>query len=284
MVQFIDKRCYLEDKSLKVILTNFGEGFSIKSHHMKGFRKYGPHVHQFVEVCCVMEGTAIVIVDGVRKDLQRGDVAVIHPYRVHYIQSKADCTMWTGVFSDRIVNSFGIQAESNFWGEDFVFSCSESLLGYISEHLPPESDEHMAVEPSSSLRYNVGAIYYGIMEEFTKKVPQTKMPAYSTALARIYEYVERNFNENISIKDVSAALGYSPKYISHVLSNVPNSNFRKILNSRRITNAKWRLLNSNDKIIDIAMLVGFTQERTFYRAFKEETKMTPYAYRKRYKG
>ena len=37
------------------------------------------------------------------------------------------------------------------------------------------------------------------------------------------------------------------------------------------------------KIIDICTLVGFNQERTFYRAFRAETGMTPHEYRQRYK-
>ena len=121
------------------------------------------------------------------------------------------------------------------------------------------------------------------MEEYTRKVPASTKPNYTPALGRIYEYVEKHFKEDITINDVAQELGYSPKYISHTLALIPDSNFRKILNSRRIFNAKWWLLNSEKTVLEIALQAGYAQERTFYRAFKQETGITPCEFRKKYK-
>ena len=272
----------LEGLVLQFILTSFGDGVSIKSHHTSGAWRLGPHVHQFLEICCVIEGNVTLIVDKVKKSLKRGDFAVIHPFRLHQYIAEDDSKMWVGVISDQIVGATGASAYNNVWGEDFAFPASESLFNYVTEHLPPKSDEHMPVDFNSPLMYNVKAIYCAVMEEFTKKVPQTNIPSYSMALASIYRYIEEHYREDITIKDISETLGYSEKYISHTLSAVPNSNFRKIVNQRRVTNAKFYLLTTDRKAIDIATLVGFKQERTFYRAFREETGVTPYEYRKKY--
>lgn len=268
---------------MKFILTSFGDEVCVKSHHMNGFWKLGPHIHQFVEICCVMEGSVTLTVDKVKKTVKKGEFAVIHPFRLHQYRTSDDSKIWVGVISDRTIDSAVGQYTNNIWGEDFVFHGSDSLFNYVTSHLPPPSDEHMPIDLESPLMYNVIALYFAIMEEYVRNVPQTEIPRYGIALAKIYRYIEENFREDISIKDISTALGYSEKYISHSLSSVPNSNFRKILNQRRVTNAKANLLCSDKKIIDIAMEVGFKQERTFYRAFKEEVKMTPLAFRKKYK-
>ena len=268
---------------MKFILTSFGDGCRMKSHHTAGVWRLGPHVHQFVELCCVMEGRVTLIVDKVKKVLGKGEIAVIHPFRIHQYIAEEDSKMWVGVISDQIIYSAGVSSLNNAWGEDFSFLASESLYNYVVDHLPPKNDEHVPVEPDSPLMYNLKALYCAVMEEFTRKVSQNGIPSYNTALALIYRYIEEHFREDITIKDISEALGYSEKYISHTLSSVPNSNFRKIINQRRVTNAKAHLLNSDRKIIDICTLVGFSQERTFYRAFRTETGMTPHEYRQRYK-
>ena len=268
---------------MKFILTNFGDGISIKSHHVHGVWKLGPHVHQFIEICCVMNGSLTLTVDKDQRTLTKGDFAVIHPFRLHQYKTDNECSMWVGVISDQIIESTGAQSHSHVWGEDFVFHGSDSLLNYVSDHLPPKSDEHMQIDLDSPLMYNIKAIFCAVMEEYTRKTPQTIVPSYSMALAEIYKYIEENFQNDISIKDISTALGYSEKYISHTLSAVPNSNFRNIINQRRIMNAKAMLRNSDKKIIDIAKIVGFKQERTFYRAFKEEVNMTPLEFRRKYK-
>lgn len=268
---------------MKFILTNFGDGISIKSHHVQGLWKLGPHVHQFIEICCVMDGTLTLNVDKEQRTLKKGDFALIHPFRLHQYQTDENCRMWVGVISDQIIDSTGTQSHSHVWGEDFVFHGSDSLFDYVSDHLPPKSDEHMEIEPDSPIMYRIKAIFCAVMEEYTRKIAQTNVPSYSMALAAIYKYIEENFQNDISIKDISSALGYSEKYISHTLSSVPNSNFRKIINQRRIMNAKAKLRTSDKKIIDIAMMVGFKQERTFYRAFKEEVNMTPLEFRRKYK-
>ena len=266
------------------ILNNFGDGISIKSHHVSGAWKLGPHVHQFIEICCVTSGTATLVVDKVKKTLHKGEFAVIHPFRLHQIIATDETAMWVGVFSDMIIDGMGTPSTNNLWGEDFVFTASDSLYSYVTEHLPPKSDEHMQVDPDSPLMYSIKALYYAVMEEFIRKVPQTVIPIHSTALASIYRYIEEHFKEDITIKDIAEALGYSEKYISHTLSAVPNSNFRKILNQRRIAKARHYLRSTDRKTIDIATLVGFKQERTFYRAFKAEVNMTPFEFRKKYRS
>ena len=268
---------------MRVILSFFGDDVCFRSHHVLGAKKFGPHVHQFIQLCFVMDGVANVSVDGDKRILTAGEFAVIHPFRNHIIESLDNCVMWTGVISDKLLNGFGSQIAEYVWGEDFVFRGSESLVEYVKNHLPPERYISMPMGDDSAPVYNLRALFNAVMEEYTRKVPASTKPNYNSALGRIYEYVEKHFKEDITINDVAQGLGYSPKYISHTLALIPDSNFRKILNSRRIFNAKWWLLNSEKTVLEIALQAGYAQERTFYRAFKQETGMTPCEFRAKFK-
>lgn len=268
---------------MRVVLFHFGDDVCFKSYHIQGARRLGPHIHQFIQLCFVISGVANITVDGEERRLTAGDFAVIHPFRKHLIENSEDCVMWTGVLSDKLLNGFGSQITEYVWGEDFVFRGSNSLVEYVKNHLPPEHQVSMPMVQDPALLFNVRALLNAVMEEYTRKVPASTKPNYTSALGRIYEYIEKHFKEDITINDVAQALGYSPKYISHTLAWIPDSNFRKILNSRRVFNAKWWLLNSEKTVLEIALQAGYVQERTFYRAFKNETGMTPYEFRKKYK-
>jgi AraC-like DNA-binding protein len=281
MVQFSDKKCC--GGYMKVVLSCFGDDVRFISRYMLGAKKLNSHVHQFIQFCFVMDGVANVSVEGEKRILTAGDFAVIHPFREHIVESFEGCVMWTGVISDKMLNGFGSQLAEYVWGEDFVFRGSDSLVEYVKNHLPPEHYISSPIGEDAALLYNIHALFNAIMEEYANKIPVSAKPNYNSALGRIYEYVENHFKEDITINDVAQELGYSPKYISHMLSLIPNTNFRKMLNSRRVLNAKWWLLNSDKTVLEIALQAGFAQERTFYRAFKYETNMTPSEFCKKYK-
>ena len=80
------------------------------------------------------------------------------------------------------------------------------------------------------------------------------------------------------MEDLSAALGYTKGHLSHCLAAIPYFNFNSLLNSLRIELAKQLLHESDARSIDIALEVGFSCERSFHRAFKQLTGMTPREY------
>ena len=140
---------------MRVILSFFGDDVCFRSRHIQGKRKFGPHVHQFIQLCFVMDGVANVSVDGDKRILSAGEFAVIHPFRNHLIESLDGCVMWTGVISDKLLNGFGSQIAEYVWGEDFVFHGSDSLVEYVKNHLPPDhyvsmpmGDDSASVFPS----------------------------------------------------------------------------------------------------------------------------------------
>ena len=113
-----------------------------------------------------------------------------------------------------------------------------------------------------------------------RKVPLSKDTKPNRALPSILLYINEHYKENISLAQIGSALGYSPKYISLCLSKVENFNLFNLINSLRSDYAKTLLLSTDLKMIDIAYECGYTNEKSFYRAFKQVTGMTPGEYKK----
>ena len=92
-------------------------------------------------------------------------------------------------------------------------------------------------------------------------------------------YIFEHYKENITLKKVAAAIGYTSNYISSCLSVIPKANFRTIINSARVEHAKKLLVSTDMRIVDIALESGFASENVFYGIFEKHTGMTPRKYR-----
>ncbi len=90
-------------------------------------------------------------------------------------------------------------------------------------------------------------------------------------------------DETLSLNSLSKQLSIAPRYLSQVVNEQLNKNFRDLLNNFRIEEAKTRLLNPGKEdwaILEVAFEVGFNSKEVFNRCFKKYTGMTPSEFRK----
>lgn len=92
------------------------------------------------------------------------------------------------------------------------------------------------------------------------------------------EYIMNNLDRNIKAKDVADQVHLSESYFSIYFKEKTGTNFRDYILNARISTAR-RLLKSQDgNISEVAYRVGYGDYRSFSRAFKNETGMTPSEY------
>ena len=158
-----------------------------------------------------------------------------------------------------------------------VFHASDALISYIKPKLTDSGEAfcEMSDADMRSFKLLVMAVY----EEFLKNHTVTDK-SHQRALPAILHYISKHSGEQISLASIGAALGYSPKYVSLCLSDIEGVNFFSLVNSFRAEKAKDLLVNSALKIIDVAYECGYSNEKSFYRAFSQVTGMTPGQYRK----
>ena len=101
-----------------------------------------------------------------------------------------------------------------------------------------------------------------------------------TPVYKLLDYVQSNYQNDISLKDLSDLLGYTPNYISKLFSSTIGMSFKKYLFMQRIKTAESLLLDSNMTITEIAYAVGFNDSNYFSTAFKNKYGITPSEYRK----
>ena len=100
-----------------------------------------------------------------------------------------------------------------------------------------------------------------------------------TAIKLAKEYIIKNFNKNITLKEVADAVFLSQKYLSELFKKELNEGFYDFLSNYRINVSKQLLLTTNLKVYEIAERVGYNDSITFGRAFKKITGTTPNSFR-----
>ena len=258
--------------------TNFGATTSIKCGIHQN-HNYGAHIHQFSELVWVLDGMLEMNIDGKREVGKKGDMFVITPYVIHDFKTIDYSKILICVFSNDFATDF-INVQDWYNGrKGGVFTMSETLENYLLSKFINAVSAYYYTGGQTYLTVKAGI--HAILDEYIENVPPKDKSKGTNALEAILIYVTNHYNEQISLGSISDALGYSKGYISHCLESLQDFNFTTLVNSLRIEHAKLLLASSNSKSIDIALEVGFSCERSFHRAFKAFTGMTPKEYRQK---
>lgn len=98
----------------------------------------------------------------------------------------------------------------------------------------------------------------------------------------VEEYLDRCFSteETPRVSELAAVLGISRETLSRDFAGEYGMPLSAYLKQRQIENAKRLLTDTDLSTTQIAYLCGFGTRRTFYRAFRRATSITPDEYRR----
>ncbi len=103
---------------------------------------------------------------------------------------------------------------------------------------------------------------------------------YYGSLRRVRKYVMENFPKKITLAAVARVASMERTYFSAFFHRKVGVSFRDWLRELRIQKAMWIMSECDDPIARVGRAVGFSQIRSFERAFKKATQQTPVQYRR----
>lgn len=190
--------------------------------------------------------------------------------------------------ANRLVTLFFEEVTANVGTEMLVQQCMFQLFGSI-QHAMLQSGvstcqlfrgENMFAllaqlrEPSHMLRWMKEKVIMPFMEEREARA--------NIELRRMVEktmdYIRANYASDISLEMCADFVGTSPYTLSKYFKQMTGINFIDYVTELRIEKAKRLLRETNLKINDIAVEVGY-QQRYFNRIFKKQVGLTPGQFR-----
>ena len=101
----------------------------------------------------------------------------------------------------------------------------------------------------------------------------------SSKIDTCIEYIEQNYNRDISNDELAALSGYHPYHLNRLVKNATGMTLHQYLLNLRIKAANDMLLNTNFSVSEIAEKCGFKNPYYFSAYFKEKMGTTPIQFR-----
>jgi LacI family transcriptional regulator len=92
-------------------------------------------------------------------------------------------------------------------------------------------------------------------------------------------YMWDHFRMNISVDDVAAAVGMSRRTLDRSFRRELDRSVSEELLRKRLDELAMLLGSTDDKVVDLAPQVGFSNPEHLYRVFRQTYGMTPRQYR-----
>ena len=110
-----------------------------------------------------------------------------------------------------------------------------------------------------------------------------KSQKYMERIQKVMNYVEEHYQEPVTLCQVAAHFNLSMEYLARDFKKHTGSTFREYLDKVRLNHAFELLYGTDYSMLEIAMMSGFADVRSFIKSFKKEHGMTPYQFKKRNK-
>ncbi|GFN33340.1 helix-turn-helix domain-containing protein [Paenibacillus xylaniclasticus] len=102
----------------------------------------------------------------------------------------------------------------------------------------------------------------------------------SNVVRKAQQYIEEHLDEDISREKLADYVFLNPAYLSRLFRKETGQSITDYTTDRKIVRAKMELENSNARISDIAVSVGYSNFSHFSKLFKKATGLTPQEYRR----
>ncbi|MCD8009246.1 MAG: AraC family transcriptional regulator [Lachnospiraceae bacterium] len=155
-------------------------------------------------------------------------------------------------------------------------------------------DSHITSAEIEAMKLNQMLQEISAMED-TEQIRKTMETFFSQAIRAIHnssrknryryvetakEYIAAHYSDgNLSLNEVSDAIGISAPYLSGVFNEINQGSFSSYVKNYRITQAKYFLEQTTHSVSEIGYKCGFNSAQSFSRAFKKETGFSPGRYR-----
>jgi len=277
--------------------------FWIKHFHHDSTNLPPLHSHEFIELVYVVKGEAKHVFEGKSYTIKENDVFIINPGEVHTFSLDSgcefeiiNCLFLPSLIHDSWLKEMGVsQSMDYFYIHPFLdnnerFHHLLNLHGnqYLRIRSLLESMIHEFEGANScfstliriqllelliqlSRIYNLrktGTCNESVMEKESKILVQ-----------RICGYIERQYDQKITIPTICKLFSISPRHLNRLFKQETGKTVIEMAHKIRIEKAKKFLVESDEKVINVAMRVGYDDPAFFSRLFRRIVGCSPGKYK-----
>lgn len=238
------------------------------------------HWHRSIEIFAVCRGELEFRLDDRQCHLTRGEFMIVNSNEVHAVDAP--------VPNETVVLQIPLKMFGQYFtGEQFIWFShepgrkDERFLELVRELY----DTYCAKECGYDMKVN--SLFYHIMYLLVKEYRVTEADQESmrknrnlNRLSSITAYMKENYTEPLTLGETARIFGYSPTYLSRMFQKFAGVTYKSYLQSIRVGYALKDLESGSYSITETAVRNGFSDSKSFARAFQAKYGILPSEYKK----
>ena len=290
-INSIDRTLYMSGSKNVVNsrkLLDAGKLITVRKHTR--FIDFPLHTHDYVEVVYMCKGSTLHIINGKKIKLSEGELLFLSQHAKQEIKkaSENDIAVNFIVLPEFFNSTLSIIGEEETPLKKFITDClcKKGGVGYlhfkVSEILPVQNLVENLIWTLINETKNKIKINRTTMELlFLQLLSHTDLLAYDNpeeeTVIKVLKYVEENY-VNGSLTEASNLLHHDICWLSREIKRKTGRSYTEIVQSKRLSQAVFLLKNTNMKISDISIAVGYDNISYFHRLFYKEYGVSPKKY------
>lgn len=240
------------------------------------------HWHQDVELIYVITGSVQVGINSESWLLQAGDMAICSSGDIHYYDSTGlESSMLLVIFNPQTIGAPGgwpghLRLLSPYVGNA---GRPDTDGGHLANKAAELMHELLREERDKSAHYEtimLGLLYQlsGLILRHVPSEPLTlpqshRFSGSRQAMREALDYLEEHWSRPITLEEAARQAHMSVYHFSRTFKHTTGMSLPSYLNSIRVDRAEELIRTSDQTMLDIALECGFTNVRTFNRAFRQ---------------
>lgn len=254
-----------------------------------------PHRHDFYQLIWCLEGEGVHVLDFNKADIRGGRIFFCAPEQCHSAEGaikipKAYGIMFNDAFISELNPNFVYEIKYLFFRRygrkqylDISPECSKILMELVQLMLRECKNKDYYGHNGYCL--HLLALFFINLRRFSLSDAPTDSESEENILIHHFvNLVENNYKYKCAVCDYARDLNCSESKLNRACQKVLHISPLKVINRRKLDEAKRMLSFSQEPIKDITFNLGFISQPHFVAFFKKQTGICPNEYRKREQG
>lgn len=248
----------------------------------KGQSYQAMHSHKDrVELIYLLEGEGKHIIGSTSYDTREGDLIIVNADTPHEEKVRGDKTLTYCCCAVKGLKLKGRKENQLILDHQRpVIRCkkNKARISSVFELLLEESTSGTDLSPT--LCQNLAAVLIMKVLELSRNCESTFSEKESELVNQAKKYLDKNYLNKISLKEVSDFLFVSPFHLDRIFKKNIGFSLNQYVINRKLGHAQSLLTDTDDSIVRIAEIVGYDNPGYFNQLFKKKFGITPGTYRK----
>lgn len=242
-----------------------------------------PHIHDFEELIIGVEGKISHFIDFDDETVYAPFVSFVTQGKPHLLRPQlheGKCDLWVIRFRSEFMSETIFNLYSYFHNRANITLPTNRCFGRLTSLCEMMHDEVQRPHPNLSIiKQLLTTLLTMVYNEKPEDPEQESSNAHSQTYANFLRILEENFRRPEKISFYADKLFMSERNLNLICQEVMQQSVGEIIETRKLTEAKNLLINTNKTVAEIGFELGYNEKAYFSKVFKRKTGQTPSDFR-----